>query len=63
MVTNLSNRGLISADRGTRATLLRTIPRSMFKSYTKDLSCPMFELVVPRRLPPVLPGDRAAAML
>ena len=31
-VTNLSNRGLISEDRSTKATLLFTIPRSIFKS-------------------------------
>ena len=43
--TNLQNEGLISADRGTKATLMRTIPRSIFKSYTKDLSLPIFELV------------------
>ena len=43
--TNLQNKGLISADRGTRATLMRTIPRSLFKSYTKDLLFPIFELV------------------
>jgi hypothetical protein len=33
-------------DRGTKATLTRTIPRSLFKSYTKDLSFLIFELVV-----------------
>ena len=44
-VTNLQNEGWISADRGTKATLMRTIPRSLFKSYTKDLSLPIFELV------------------
>ena len=27
--TNLKNKGLISTDRGTEATLMRTIPRSM----------------------------------
>ena len=31
-VTNLSNRGLISEDRSTKATLPFTIPRSIFKS-------------------------------
>ena len=36
--------GLISADRDTKVTLTRTIPRSVFKSSTKDLSLPMFEL-------------------
>ena len=48
--TNLQNKGLISADRGTKATLMRTIPRSLFKSYTKDLSLPIFELVIQHRL-------------
>ena len=44
-ITNLQNQGLISADRGTKATLIRTIPSSLFKSYTKDLLFPIFELV------------------
>ena len=44
-VTNLQNVGWISADRGTKATLMRTIPSSLFKSSTKDLSLPIFELV------------------
>lgn len=44
-VTNLQNKGWISADRGTKATLMRTIPRSLFKSSTKDLSLPIFELM------------------
>jgi len=48
--TNLQNKGLISADRGTKATLARTIPRSLIKSYTKDLCFPIFELVLRRRL-------------
>ena len=48
--TNLQNKGLISADRGTKATLVRTIPRSLFKSYTKDLLFPIFELVFQHRL-------------
>ncbi len=43
--TNRQNQGLISADRGTKATLMLTIPRSIFKSSTKDLSLPIFELV------------------
>ena len=34
---------------------MRTIPRSLFKSYTKDLSLPIFELVIQHRLTPVLP--------
>ena len=29
---------------------MRTIPRSLFKSYTKDLSLPIFELVIQHRL-------------
>ena len=45
IVTNLQNVGWISADRGTKATLMRTIPSSLFKSSTKDLSLPIFELV------------------
>ena len=52
MFTNLQNKGLISADRGTKATLMLTIPRSIFKSYTKDLSLPIFELVIQHRLQP-----------
>jgi hypothetical protein len=47
--TNLQNKGLISADRGTKATLTLTIPRSLFKSYAKDLSFPIFELVFQHR--------------
>jgi hypothetical protein len=30
---------------------MRTIPRSLFKSYTKDLSPPIFELVFQHRQP------------
>ena len=37
-VTNLSNRGLISEDRSTKATLVFTIPRSIFKSSAMDIS-------------------------
>lgn len=48
--TNHQNKGLISADRGTKATLMRTIPCSLFKSSTKDLSLPIFELVIRPRL-------------
>ena len=33
---------------------MRTIPRSLFKSYTKDLSLPIFELVIQHRLPRLL---------
>jgi len=32
------NKGLISEDRSNKATLQLTIPRSLFKSYAKDLS-------------------------
>ena len=31
-----------------------TTPRSLFKSYTKDLSLPIFELVFQHRLTPLL---------
>jgi hypothetical protein len=44
--TNRQNKGLISADRGTKATLMLTIPRSIFKSSTKDLSLSIFALVI-----------------
>ncbi len=57
--TNLQNKGLISADRGTKATLMLTIPCSIFKSSTKDLSFPIFELVIQHRLtPPASIGAR-----
>ena len=39
-----------NTDRGTKATLMLTIPRSIFKSSTKDLSLPIFELVIQHRL-------------
>ena len=48
--TNLENKGLISVDRDTKATLTRTIPCSIFKSYTKDLTFPIFELNLQPRL-------------
>ena len=48
--TNLQNKGLISADRGAKATLMLTIPRSLFKSSTKDLSTQYFELEMKQRL-------------
>ena len=54
LFTNLQNQGWISVDRGTKATLTRTIPRSLFKSYTKDLSFLIFELVVQHRLTSIL---------
>jgi hypothetical protein len=37
------NEGLISADRSNKATLLLTIPRSIFKSSTRDLNPIIFE--------------------
>ena len=49
IVTNLQNIGLISTDRGTKATLMLTIPCSIFKSFTKDLSLSIFELVIQHR--------------
>ena len=36
--TNQRNRGRTSADRSTKATLMLTVPRSLFKSSTKDLT-------------------------
>ena len=48
--TNLQNKGLISADRGTKATLTLTIPRSSIKSYANDLSFPIFGLAIRHRL-------------
>ena len=59
MVTNLQNAGLISTDRGTRATLMLTIPRSIFKSFTKDLSRSIFELVCQHRSHPHFTAGRA----
>ena len=44
--TNLGNKGLISADRSNKATLLLTIPRCVFKSSAKDLSFPIFQLEI-----------------
>ena len=44
------NKGLISVDRGTKATLTRTIPRSKVKSSTKDSSFSIFELKIQHRL-------------
>ena len=61
--TNLKNKGLISADRGTKATLMRTIPRSLFKSYTEDLLFPIFELVFQHRLKHLLWNNSAATIL
>jgi len=36
--TNHRNRGRTSADRSTKATLMLTVPRSLNKSSTKDLT-------------------------
>ena len=44
--TNHGNKGLISVDRRTKPTLILTIPRSLFKSSTKDLSFAIFEIVI-----------------
>jgi hypothetical protein len=41
-------------DRGTKATLTRTVPGSLFKSYTKDLSLPEFEVVSASSARPLL---------
>ena len=43
--TNLWNEGLISADRSAETTLMLTIPRSLRKSSTKDLSYPILQLL------------------
>ena len=40
------NKGLISVDRRTEPTLILTIPRSSFKSSAKDLSFPIFEIII-----------------
>ena len=52
--TNLWNKGLISADRRTRPTLTLTIPSSLVKSSTKDLSFPTVVIVIQRTRPPPL---------
>ena len=44
--TNLKNKGLISADRSTKATLLLTIPSPLFKSSAKDLSYSIFKITI-----------------
>ena len=44
--TNHGNKGLISVDRRTKPTLILTIPCFLFKSSTKDLSSPIFEIVI-----------------
>ena len=42
---------------------MRTIPRSLFKSSTKDLSLPIFELVIQLRLRQLLCLNSAVAIL
>ena len=44
-INKSENKGLISVDRRTKPTLILTIPRSLFKSSTKDLSFAIFEIV------------------
>ena len=62
--TNLWNKGLISADRRTRPTLTLTIPSSLVKSSTKDLSFPTVVIVIQRTLPPPLErGGECVAIL
>ena len=39
------NRGWTSADRSTKATLMLTVPRSLIKSSTKDLTWPSLEII------------------
>lgn len=63
VVTNPWNKGLISADRNTRIALMLTIPRSLVKSSTKDLSFPIFEIVIQRTLPRQLEERQNAAIL
>ena len=43
-------KGLISEDRSNKATLILTIPRSLFKSSAKDLSQEILEFVLLRRV-------------
>ena len=70
--TNLWNKGLISADRSNKATLLLTILRSLFKSSAKDLSSPISEVAIRRlletrfrdsRSPPCYDSGRTQARL
>ena len=49
--TNRWNEGWISADRNTKITFLLTTPCSLFKSSTKDLSFPIFEIACQHTLP------------
>ena len=50
--TNRRNRGWTSADRSTRATLMLTVPRSLVKSSTEDLTWPTFCTSVKYRVDP-----------
>ena len=62
--TNKSkNKGLISADRRTKPTLMLTIPRSLVKSSTKDLSFPTVGIVFQRTLVGHLGGLECVAIL
>ena len=44
--TNLQNKSLISADRRTKPTLMLTILRPLSKSSTRDLSLPIFGIMI-----------------
>ena len=50
--TNHRNRGRTSTDRSTKATLMLTVPRSIIKSSTKDLTRPTFCIAVKYRVDP-----------
>ena len=49
--TNRRNVGWTSADRSTKATLMLTVPSSLFKSSTKDLTRPTFIIRFHRTCP------------
>ena len=62
-MTNLPNKGLISADRRAKPTLMLTIPRSLFKSSTSDLSLSIFVIVIrPTRRARVSPDAACVAV-
>ena len=44
--TNRRNKGWTSADRSTKATLMLTVPRSLLKSSTMDLTWPTLENII-----------------
>ena len=46
MGPDLENKGLISENRNNKATLSLTIPRSVFKSSTRDLITSMFRIMI-----------------